>query len=176
MTAATARSPVDGRTGLIRWVIDIPVEPGEPKLFNASVKMADTTRYNPQPCYDNNGGSGLSREQARSAAIGEGLERYCCTVYEPDTLIFGSVNALQRDYELCPPSAFALFHPDQPGRFPRPDADTPIAWVWGWSLPHRRLMLVPASLVYMPYFPCFPEQGELVAGPRSEERRVGKEC
>jgi ribosomal protein S12 methylthiotransferase accessory factor len=162
---ALNRSPVDSRTGLVRWVNDIPIEPGEPNIFNASVKMADISRYNPQPCYDNNGGSGLTREQARNAAIGEGLERYCCAVYNRDNLLCGTVGTLCRDHEICPPQGFALFHPDQPGRIPRPDENTPIAWVWGWSLSSKRPVLVPASLVYMPYFPCFPEQGEQVAGP-----------
>jgi ribosomal protein S12 methylthiotransferase accessory factor len=162
---ASYRSPVDSRTGLIRWVSDIPIEPGEPKIFNASVKMADISRYNPHPCYDNNGGSGLTREQARSAAIGEGLERYCCAVYDKNDFICGTTGILCREHAICPSREFALFHPDQPGRIPRPDENTPVAWVWGWSLCTERPILVPASLVYMPYFPCFPEQGEQVAGP-----------
>jgi ribosomal protein S12 methylthiotransferase accessory factor len=156
---------VDHRTGLIRWIFDIPIEPGEPKIFNASVKMADITRYNPQPCYDNNGGSGLTRTQARNAAIGEGLERYCCAMYAAEDLVCGSVGALTDSYALCQPSDFALFHPEQPGRFPLPDSDVPIAWSWAWSLCHKQPVLVPASLVYMPYFPCFRDQGEKVAGP-----------
>ena len=158
-------SPVDDRVGLIRWVFDIPIEPGEPRIFNASVKMADTTRYNPRPCYDNNGGSGLTREQARNAAIGEGLERYCCSVFDPADLVLGSAAELSSAYELCRPSQFALFHPEQPGRYPRTDEETKLAWTWGWSLPRKRAALVPSCLVYMPYFPCFPDRGEEVAGP-----------
>jgi ribosomal protein S12 methylthiotransferase accessory factor len=158
-------SPVDESTGLIRWVFDIPIEPGEPRVFNASIKMAEITRYNPQPCYDNNGGSGLTREQARSAAIGEGLERYCCSVFHPSELICGSVSELSRDFNLRRPSQFALFHPDQPGRYPESAEDTPVAWTWGWSLHRQEPVLVPACLVYMPYFPCFAERGERVVGP-----------
>jgi len=165
VTATRSLSPVDHATGLIRWVFDIPVEPGEPTIFNASVKMADITRYNPHPCYDNNGGSGLTRSQARNAAIGEGLERYCCAVYSASDLVCGSVRDLSDGHTLCRPSDFALFHPEQPGRFPIPDEDTPIAWSWAWSLVDSRLVLAPASLVYMPYFPCFRERGEKVAGP-----------
>jgi ribosomal protein S12 methylthiotransferase accessory factor len=158
-------SLVDDRTGLIRWVLDIPIEPGEPTIFNASIKMAQTTCYNLHPCYDNNGGSGLTREQARAAAIGEGVERYCCSVFDPSDLICGSAAQLGRDNEICRPSNFAMFHPDQPGRFPGPSEETQVAWTWGWSLVRQRPILVPASLVYMPYFPCFREQGEQVAGP-----------
>ena len=165
MTIDYPLSLVDDRTGLIRWFFDIPIEPGEPRIFNASIKMAQTTCYNLQPCYDNNGGSGLTREQARSAAIGEGVERYCCSVFDPSDLICGSVAQLSRDNEIFGPSDFAMFHPDQPGRFPAPSEDTQVAWTWGWSLVRQRPILVPASLVYMPYFPCFREQGEQVAGP-----------
>jgi ribosomal protein S12 methylthiotransferase accessory factor len=92
-------------------------------------------------------------------------ERYCCSVCDADDLVCGSVADLRDEHELCTPQQFALFHPDQPGRFPRPDEQTPIAWAWGWSLSHQRPVLAPASLIYMPYFPQFREQGEQVAGP-----------
>ena len=165
MKADRVLSPVDERTGLIRWVFDIPTEPGEPRIFNAAVKMADTARYNLQPCYDNNGGSGLTQEQARHAAIGEGLERYCCSVFDPEDLVCGSAADLSRVHALRRPTEFALFHPDQPGRHQPPDDQTPVAWTWGWSLVRACPVLIPACLVYMPYFPRFAEQGEQVAGP-----------
>lgn len=158
-------SPIDDRTGLIRYVVDIPVEPGEPEIFNASVKLADVAVYNDRSCYDNNGGSGLTRHQARGAAIGEGIERYCCSVYDAEDLLCGSVRALSSAHELCPPQRFALFHPHQPGGRSMPANDVPIAWAWAWATQRRRPVLVPASLVYMPYYPCFKEHGEQVVAP-----------
>jgi len=158
----TALSPVDDRTGLIRWVIDIPVEPGEPRLFNASVKMADVAVYNGRPCYDNNGGSGLSRDAARMAAVGEGLERYCCSVYDPADLLCGRFAYLAARYDVQDPAGFALFHPEQAGHGPD---DKVLAWTWAWSLTAARPVLVPACLVYMPYAPCFPSDGESVLAP-----------
>lgn len=163
MTASGRLSPVDDATGLIRWVSDIPVEPGEPAVFNASVKMAETTVYNPQPCYDNNGGSGFTREQARGSAIGEGLERYCCSVYAAEDLVRGSVEELRRCHRLVPADDFALYHPEQEGGFPPPPPDAPQTWTWSWSLARSEPVLLPASLVYMPYFPASP--GERVSGP-----------
>lgn len=165
MTAADVLSPIDDMTGLIRWVLDIPVEPGEPKVFNASVKMADISCYNPRPCYDNNGGSGLTRRQARAAAVGEGLERYCCAAYHASDLICGTVAELSGNHPIRAPADFALFHPEQPGKLACPGETTPVAWTWGWSLTHSRATLIPACLVYMPYFPCFRDCGEQVAGP-----------
>lgn len=158
-------SPVDERTGLIRWVFDIPIEPGEPTIFNASVKMADTSRYSPYDSYDNNGGSGLTRNEARQAAIGEGLERYCCAIYGAEDLVFASVNELRAEAEVCLPSDFALFHPDQLEVHGTPDDDTRLAWTSGWWLSRGVPVLVPACLVYMPYFPVFPEEGERVFAP-----------
>jgi ribosomal protein S12 methylthiotransferase accessory factor len=158
-------SPVDERTGLIRFVYDLPVDPGEPRIFNTSVKMADTGRYMPAACFDNNGGSGLTRQAARAAAIGEGIERYCATFYEPEELIFGPAQDLQDRYRLSPPEDYALFHPSQKVEVPPFTADVPIAWTQGYSLVHRTPALVPASQVFMPYQPAFLEQGEKLVGP-----------
>lgn len=158
-----ASMAVDSLTGLIRWVIDIPVEPGEPRIFNASVKMADTGRYSPHACYDNNGGSGLSQAAARGAAIGEGLERYCASQFSQDDLVFGSIQDLSGQHDLMTPASFAMFHPDQPGDFVPVEDDTLIAWVPAWSLGQGKPVLVPASMVYMPYFPS--REGERPAGP-----------
>jgi len=162
VTAAPA-AVVDELTGLVRWVIDIPVEPGEPRIFNASVKMADTTRYSPHPCYDNNGGSGMTRAAARAAAIGEGLERYCASQFSPEDLVFGTADGLSVDHALYEPASFAMFHPDQPCDFVPAGRDTLLAWAWAWSLDAECPVLVPASMVHMPYFPLHP--GERAAGP-----------
>lgn len=165
MTPGSPLSPVDSLTGLVRWVIDIPIEPGEPRIFNASVKMADTARYSPYACYDNNGGSGLTLAAAREAAIGEGLERYCASQYDPATLVFASVADLSADVARFEPASFALFHPDQPGDFEPPGSDCLLAWAWAWSQHDKSPVLVPASMVYMPYFPLHRDRGERPAGP-----------
>jgi ribosomal protein S12 methylthiotransferase accessory factor len=160
-----APSPVDERTGLIRWVIDVPVEPGEPRLFNAAVMMADVGVYNGHGCYDNNGGSGLSREEARQAAIGEGLERYCCAVVDPGDLLCGSAEELGERQRVRGPADFALYHPRQVAGGPSVDRSAMVAWVPGWSLTGHEAVLVPACLVYMPYAPCFLDRGEQVVAP-----------
>ena len=163
-TSPVFPSPVDPVTGLIKWVYDLPVEPGEPALFNAAVKMADTSRYLGVPCYDQNGGSGLTRKSARQAAIGEGLERYCASACDPGRLIFGTANDLSRHHECVPPESFALFHPEQQAPYPIFTRDLPIAWIEGVSLIHHRPMLVPACLVCLPYQPQFLDQGEQGVG------------
>jgi ribosomal protein S12 methylthiotransferase accessory factor len=77
----------------------------------------------------------------------------------------GTVAELIRYHEIRRPSDYAMFHPQQPGGHLPPDEHTPLAWTWGWSLVRRCPILVPACLVYMPYFPCFRENGEQVVGP-----------
>lgn len=159
-----APSPVDDLTGLVRWVLDIPAEPGEPTIFNASVKMAATTVYNEHPCYDNNGGSGLTAQDARGAALGEGLERYCCSVYDHGDLLVGSYDEVSRAHPAVRPDDLALFRPHvdtAPGSAHA--HDVPLAWVWAWRPVARSAVLVPACLVYMPYFPGTPD--EVVLAP-----------
>lgn len=162
--ALGAPSPVDDLTGLVRWVLDIPAEPGEPTIFNASVKMAATTVYNEHPCYDNNGGSGLTAQDARGAALGEGLERYCCSVYDHGALLVGSYDEVSRTHPAVRPDDLALFRPHvatAPGSAHA--HDVPLAWVWAWRPVARSAVLVPACLVYMPYFPGTPD--EVVLAP-----------
>ncbi|MFS0701753.1 YcaO-like family protein [Cellulomonas sp. 179-A 4D5 NHS] len=163
-----APSPVDDLTGLVRWVLDIPTEPGEPTIFNASVKMAATTVYSEHPCYDNNGGSGLTAQDARGAALGEGLERYCCSVYDHGDHLVGSYDEVSRTHPAVRPDDLALFRPHvgtAPGTAPGTAhaRDVPLAWVWAWRPLARSAVLVPACLVYMPYFPGTPD--EVVLAP-----------
>ncbi len=157
-------SPIDSHSGLIRWVFDLPIEPGEPQIFNAAVRMADTTRFMGRPCYDQNGGSGLTRAAARHAAVGEGLERYCASAWDPATLIFGTGRDLSGPHLIYPPERYALFHPDQHLPYPRFTADLPISWIEAYSLTQQQPSLIPASLVYLPYVPQFLEQGEQGVG------------
>lgn len=168
-------SPVDERTGLIRWVFDLPMEPGEPRVFNCSARLADTTRYTSAPVYDDNGGAGLTRAAARGAAIGEAMERYCAGLYRAEDLVFGSARDLGCDYPISAPDSYALFHPDQDASYPPFTDDVPLAWTWGFSLVRREPLLVPACLVYMPYTPSFRELGErAVAGAVSTGLACGR--
>jgi ribosomal protein S12 methylthiotransferase accessory factor len=159
------RSPVDERTGLIRWVYDLPIQPGEPCIFNCAVKLAEVERYSGRPCYDNNGGCGLTLAAARGAAIGEGLERYSASCYNPADLIYGTASELSQKHRVCEPERFALYDPRQRLAAPSATSHTPLAWVWGYSLQRREPLLVPACLVYIPYQPAFRERGEVVIAP-----------
>jgi ribosomal protein S12 methylthiotransferase accessory factor len=163
--SVTPPAPVDARTGLIRWVFDLPIQPGEPAIFNCAVKMADTIRYLSRPCYDNNGGSGLTRESARAAAIGEGIERYCSSYYVPEQFMYGTLRELRQAHNVYPSGKYALFYPGQKTDYQPFLEDTKLAWVWGYDLLARQPTLIPACMVYLPYEPAFLDQGEQCIAP-----------
>ena len=158
---------VDNFTGIVRWISEIPIDPGEPEIFNYSVKMCDSGKYLPVGCYDRNGGAGLTREQAYRAALGEAVERYCCSVYFRDELLFGPAKEVSRHARLFGPPDMALFHEQQRGtiRYPEYTEELPISWTRAYSLTKREPVLVPASMTFIPYYPFFQQGGEQNVGP-----------
>jgi ribosomal protein S12 methylthiotransferase accessory factor len=161
--ATDVLSPVDSRTGIIHELGALPWAAGEPEIFNCFVRMARTERYLGVPCYDMNGGAGLTLSAARAAAVGEGLERYCASVHDPAELKIGNADELARAHRVASPESFALFHPCQEIGFPTFDTSTRLAWVTGRSLISDEPTLVPACLVYMPYQP--QETGDVALAP-----------
>ncbi|HXY47032.1 MAG TPA: YcaO-like family protein [Thermoplasmata archaeon] len=160
-------SVIDDETGLIQRVSEIPVGPGEPAIFNFSVKMANTGRYHPVRCYDRNGGAGLSREAGRLAAIGEAIERYCGSVYYPDELPLGSARSMRKLGRVVGPKEIPLFHERQQGviHYPRFTEASKLCWARGYSLTRQEPVLLPACLVYIPYHPFRREAGEVTIAP-----------
>jgi ribosomal protein S12 methylthiotransferase accessory factor len=158
---------VDNETGIIRWVSEIPIDPGEPEIFNYSVKMCNSAKYFPVGCYDSNGGAGLTREAAYRAAIGEAIERYCCSVFFPEDLILGSYVEVQAHTRALHPQEIALFHPKQKDaiRYAWFTEDVRLCWTRGYSLTAKEPILIPACLVYIPYYPFRRHQGEQTIAP-----------
>jgi ribosomal protein S12 methylthiotransferase accessory factor len=158
---------VDRDTGIIRFMAEIPVDPGEPQVFNYSAKMADTAAYLPVGCYDSNGGAGLSRAAAYRAALGEAIERYCSSVYFREELLLGSHAEVSRRTRALSPGELALFHPTQRAfiRYAWFESDTRISWTEGRSVTRREPVLVPACLTYLPFWPFRVDEGEQAIGP-----------
>jgi ribosomal protein S12 methylthiotransferase accessory factor len=158
---------LDPDTGLIRYVAEISAEPGEPPLLNYSAKMSHTVTYLPLGCYDANGGAGLTHDSARRAALGEAVERYCASVYFRDELPLATYAELSTTGRALAPGALALFHERQREviRYAWFEPDTPICWVATRSLTTGEEVFVPASSVFVPYFPFRAEEGELTVGP-----------
>src|SRR5918911_2581384 len=167
MRSSTANRVIDPETGIIRWVSEIPLDPGDPEIINYSTKMCDSGVYFPMGCYDSNGGAGLTREAARWAAIGEAVERYCSSVFFPDEFLLGTYEEVRRHGRAVDPRTFALFHPKQRDsvRYAWVDDDPRLCWTWGYSLTAREPTLIPASLVYIPYYPFRQAEGEVTIAP-----------
>ena len=167
MSAISADRVIDSLTGIVRWVSDIPLDPGEPEIFNYSSKMCDSKKYFPVGCYDRNGGAGLTREAAYRAALGEAIERYCCSVYFHDEMLLGPAQDVAKNARVFGPDQMALFHPNQHSRirYPVYTEDLALCWTSGYSLTRREPVLVPACVTYIPYYPFYRDRGEQTVGP-----------
>lgn len=158
---------VDRVSGIVRFVSEIPLEAGEPKIFNYSAKMCDSRKLFPVGCYDRNGGAGLTREEARLAALGEAVERYCSSIYFPDELLIGSYREVGRKTRALAPGELAIFHPEQRGHvgYSWFTEDARLCWISGGSVTRNEPVLIPACLTFVPYHPFWAQRGEETIGP-----------
>ncbi len=142
----------------------VPFDPGAPSIYNVTIRMAKTTPYLQHQVNEFNGGAGLDPEDAKWAAIGESVERYCSGVLLPERFVFGSWKELQSQNPLHP-DEIALFADFQEKDLPTQlfKEDTPVTWVHGKSLITGKNRLVPACLVQIPYMRMHKE--EIVIGP-----------
>jgi ribosomal protein S12 methylthiotransferase accessory factor len=155
-TVAAATPAIDPQTGIIGEVFDLMIEPDDPRLFHAGVARPDFARLYGNVVYGESGGTGLTRPMAMASAIGETFERMAVAIYDQASLVFDSYAGLRaRGYLAVHPDRFALYagwQYRQPGFLYQPlTVDSRLHWVWGHSLTTHEAILVPASLVYMPF-------------------------
>ena len=104
-------------------------------------------------------GSAFTWEESRARALGEAVERFCAAVYDERTFVLDCQRNLAP--EAIDPSTVALFSAAQylePGFAFQPfTEETRVTWTWGYSLLRRAPVLVPAALVYRPYWPIEDE-------------------
>jgi ribosomal protein S12 methylthiotransferase accessory factor len=97
------------------------------------------------------GGSGLSVHDARTAAIGEAVERYSACIVDPDACV--AATARELGSAAVDPARFGLFSERQYATtgFPyvRFDRDTRLTWIEGVSLPDGEPAWLPAQLVHL---------------------------
>ena len=105
------------------------------------------------------GGSAFTWEESRARALGEAVEQFCAAVYDERTFVLDCQRNLAP--EAIDPSTVALFSAAQyrePGFAFQPfTEETRVTWTWGYSLLRRAPVLVPAALVYRPYWPIEDE-------------------
>lgn len=97
-------------------------------------------------------GGGFSCEyaQALQAALGENVERNCCSIRSDAQLIFGDYQELSRYSDLVHPNECQTYRPEQYAKLHyRPfHVDTAVSWTWAYSLIQLRPVLVPAAFVF----------------------------
>jgi len=148
---------VDDETGIVRAVLPVPSPPDEPTPPHVALALLANTQFRDDwdalpPGEQATTGKGWTAEDARHAAIGEALERYCATLPPPPGT-FRVAPFATLDRPAIGPEAFGLYHPTQyaDGSVPYVPVtpDTPLHWVAGRSLTYDRPTLVPESLVYL---------------------------
>lgn len=167
-TLAAASRAIGARAGIIKQVSDRLVEPDDPRVFHAVTSLTNTARLygTTASAGTGNSGVGLTRDLAMASAIGETIERYCCAIYDGQSLVRASYGDLTRaGLNAVAPGAFALYAESQyrrPGFIHHPLTEGAVVnWTWGYSLIHGAPVLVPACLVYVPY--RYEDPGDLIA-------------
>lgn len=148
---------IDIRTGIVRGITRLAPEPWWPGSLDVVVAdIADMLRFMPWPADRVSTGTAFGDpEQARRAAIGEAVERYCGN-FVPAGLPRASFAALSAaGRRAVNPATLALHSPAQyaaPGfAFIPFTAETEVLWAPGYDLADRAPVAVPASLVYVNY-------------------------
>ena len=157
VTAAERRLR-DPRLGLLTAVTRHPPGPGVPAAWvGYGAHVAATEVYAPWTVDRYGFGASLGDpDQARRAAIGEAVERYCGNIV-PEGLIVASYEQLRRaGQRAVDPMDLALYSPQQYATAGFPfvafTRDLPVAWVSGTCLHTGEPTLVPAALAYLNYY------------------------
>lgn len=159
---------VQSGTGVVRRVVDLPLQPDEARLFIAAATCTDPGYFQANQRVPASNyrvlanGAGFTREECLWSVLGEACERYASGICFPDELPVASWRALQ--HSALPLDKLILFDESQyanPG-FPwRPlDVQAPMRWARGFSMVDHRPCLVPAVMAWMG---CTPQlEGEFI--------------
>ena len=144
---------LDPACGIIRSIIPNLAEHGDPLVYAFGAVACQANHPDATPQINRAGGASLDRDRAIAATIGEAVERYCASYFDPAAIVFASYKEVAD--RAVHPSKFGLFSERQYNspKFPyKPfTEDSAISWTWGYSLQKRRPVLVPACLTYLPF-------------------------
>ncbi len=144
---------VSPRIGIVTAVEECLVDVDEPSLVRISCEVAagDEVIGVDLGSARNGGGSGMSREQAIGAAVGEAVERYSASYVSSTRLVHATATELGG--RAVDPASFGLFADAQYAcpafPFERFTADTRIPWIDGVDLETGEPAWIPAELVYL---------------------------
>jgi ribosomal protein S12 methylthiotransferase accessory factor len=139
-------SAVDFRTGIIRSYRAIPPFQRYPRLWIAFAKSCDATKLGALSEFQSGGGIGRTFEEAKSAALGEALERYCAS-FPPSALIHCQWSTLrERGFDLNF-SIFNNLHSYAADGFYEMTENGFARWCTGWRAAKKQKSFAPWSLV-----------------------------
>ncbi|MGL5910955.1 MAG: YcaO-like family protein, partial [Phycicoccus sp.] len=155
--ASTILDPLTGIVTRVRSIRHHPSVPARVTTVQADVcVLRRVSRWaNSTSCQ---GSAFDDLDGARSAALGEAVERYCGNVLDTLPVEFGSWNELRRRPigRVLDPEDLVLYSDAQyeaPGfPFVRMTRDLPLHWVPGRSVTQDEPVWVPASMVYVNWF------------------------
>lgn len=160
ITLEKARRLVGRKTGVIKELYELLLEPDDLPMFIWRAELADTSRYSPLKSFSGTG-CATTRGMAQAKAVGEAVERYCAGMYMDEDLILAPYRAVASDamdprtLPLCSEREYTHSY-SYLSRFAE---DAPIKWVEGYSLTKQRTILVPACFVFVPYRFHSPAEG-----------------
>lgn len=147
--------------GIVRRLVDLPLQPDEARLFIAAATCTDPSYFHANRKLAGASyrvlanGAGFTREDCLWSVLGEACERYASGVCFADHLPVASWSAVRA--EALPLDALILFDDDQYAdpAFPWTPVDphAPLRWAQGFSLVDGRPCLVPAFMTWMGYMP-----------------------
>ena len=150
----SAKRLISKRTGIISTVELDNLASGEPSVYFARSTPANSFALNGMEAMNYGDAASVDPKRAIMKAVGESIERYCPAHFKYEDFTLAAYNDL--NCEAVHPADFALFsekqyaEPDFP--FSLPTASTPLRWVSAYSISLDRPILVPASIVYIPYY------------------------
>ncbi|WP_190344761.1 YcaO-like family protein [Streptomyces venezuelae] len=177
----------DAGLHLIRHVgRDRPRVETVPSCISYTAHLAADPALGPAAVDTVTGGAALGdAEQARRAAVGEAVERYCANLVPDDLPTASHIRWSASGRTAVDPAEFALYSPRQYARrgfpFVPMTRDLPIAWTPGRDLGSGSETWVPASLCYVNYFrgarraqppTNYPVLAGTAAGTSPEEARL----
>lgn len=150
---SSLRSFVSSRVGIVTALDECLVDVDEPPLVRISCELAAADELIGADIGSarNVGGTGMSREQAVAAAIGEAVERYSAGYVPRERIVHTAAVGLGA--RAADPASFGLFCDSQYARpgFPyaRFTRDVRIPWIDAVDLETGERVWVPAQLVYL---------------------------
>lgn len=150
------RQLVHPSTGIVNDLIELQVNPEDPDLHFFATQLADLAEWTGFSYVERTSAAGRTRQEAVAAALGEAVERYAAAVslHEAGELVWATWEELGES--AVDPRSFALYADEQYTHnwpFDRPQIDVHMRWAHGWSLTHKRKVLLPAQFVYQPFDP-----------------------